>query len=235
MLWCISPARSRRTPPAGFIRPCQPLLVARPPAGPGWLHEVKHDGYRLLARKEGERVHLWTRYGADFTDRLPRIAEAVRGLLAESSLIDGEAVAFRPGGHSDFVALLTKSGGAQACLVAFDLLGLDGADLRQRPLEERRDRLALLIDGVVFSEAIEDGARSYSPTRASWALRGSCRSGLAAATGAGRAATSKSSQRVAPKTFSHSSIGIAPRSTRQLFLLKAKMSTLVASSELRAE
>jgi bifunctional non-homologous end joining protein LigD len=50
------PRRSRRTLPAGFIRPCQPFLVARLPAGPAWLHEVKHDGYRLLARKEGERV-----------------------------------------------------------------------------------------------------------------------------------------------------------------------------------
>jgi hypothetical protein len=49
----------------------------RPPAGPGWLHEVKHDGYRIVARKEGERVSLWTRYGADFTDRLLTIAEAV--------------------------------------------------------------------------------------------------------------------------------------------------------------
>ena len=158
MLWRISPARSRRAPPAGFIRPCQPLLVARPPAGPGWLHEVKHDGYRILARKEGERVSLWSRYGADFTDRLPRIAEAVRKLPAESALIDGEAVVFRPDGRSDFGALRTKAGGAEACLVAFDLLNLDGEDLRQRPLEERRDKLARLVagvDGILFSEAIE--------------------------------------------------------------------------------
>jgi bifunctional non-homologous end joining protein LigD len=158
MLWRISPARSRRTPSAGFIRPCQPLLVARPPAGPGWLHEVKHDGYRIIGLKQGERVTLWTRYGADFTNRLPRIAEAIRGLPAENALVDGEAVAFRPDGRSDFGALRTKAGGAEACLVAFDLLGLDGEDVRQRPLEERRDKLARLIagvDGLLFSEAIE--------------------------------------------------------------------------------
>jgi bifunctional non-homologous end joining protein LigD len=111
MLWRISPARSRRTRPAGFISPCQPLLVAQPPAGPDWLHEVKHDGYRLLARKRGERVTLWTRHGTLFSDRSPKIAEAVRGLPAESVLIDGEAVAFRSDGRSDFGALRTKAGG----------------------------------------------------------------------------------------------------------------------------
>jgi len=56
MLWRISPSRSRRSPPAGFIRPCQPKLVDHPPTGPGWLHEVKHDGYRIIARKEGGRA-----------------------------------------------------------------------------------------------------------------------------------------------------------------------------------
>jgi bifunctional non-homologous end joining protein LigD len=124
----------------------------------GWLHEVKHDGYRILAHKQGERVSLWSRYGADFTDRLPGIAEAVRKLPAESALIDGEAVAFRLDGRSDFGALRTKAGGAEAGLVAFDLLNLDGEDPRQRPLEERRDKLARLvcgIDGLLFSEAIE--------------------------------------------------------------------------------
>jgi bifunctional non-homologous end joining protein LigD len=166
VLWRISPGRSRRTPPAGFISPCQPFLVARPPAGPGWLVEVKHDGYRIVARKQGERVTLWSRYGTNFTDRLPRIAEAVGKLPAESALIDGEAVAFRPDGQSDFGAMRTKAGGAEACLVAFDLLNLDGEDFRQRPLEERRDKLALLVagvDGIPFSEAIEaEGATVFA-------------------------------------------------------------------------
>ena len=128
MLRRTSSARSRRAPPAGFIRPCQPFLVVRPPADPGWLHEVKHDGYRIGARKQGESVSLWTRYGADFTDRLPRIAEAIGKPPAESALIDGEAVVFRPDGRNDFGALRTKAGGAQACLVAFDLLTLDAED-----------------------------------------------------------------------------------------------------------
>ena len=69
--------------------------VARPPTGPDSIHEIKHDGYRLIARKDAGRVALWTRHGTDFTDRLPRIAEAVRSLAVDSVLIDGEAVVFR--------------------------------------------------------------------------------------------------------------------------------------------
>ena len=158
-MWRTHPARLRRTPPAGFIQPCQPTLVANPPAGPGWLHEVKHDGFRTLVRKQGERVDVWSRYGTDFTAKFLNIAAAVAALPAEDALIDGEAVAFLPGGHSDFAALRTKAGGARASLVAFDLLSLEGEDLRQRPLEERRDALAHLAAGVGsihFSASVAD-------------------------------------------------------------------------------
>jgi bifunctional non-homologous end joining protein LigD len=154
-----NPPRARRTPPAGFMQPCRPTLVANPPAGPGWLHEVKHDGFRTLARKQGERVEVWSRFGTDFTARFSNIAEAVRGLPAESALLDGEAVAFLPGGHSDFGALRTKAGGARASFVAFDLLSLEGDDLRQRPLEERRDALSRLVAGIGnihFSASVAD-------------------------------------------------------------------------------
>ena len=72
-----------RNPPSAFIRPCEPTLTDRPPAGPGWLHEIKHDGFRILARKQGERVQVWSRRGADFTYRFPAIAEAVRGLKVD--------------------------------------------------------------------------------------------------------------------------------------------------------
>src|SRR5271165_1163339 len=157
MLWHVSPARSRRSPPAGFVRPCLPTLVDRPPSGPEWVHEIKYDGYRIIARKEGDRVTIWTRHGTKFTDRLPKIAEAVRRLKADGALIDGEAVVFRPDGHSDLAALRTNAGSGQAALAAFDLLSLDGEDLRPRPLEERREALSGLIaggDNIVFSEAI---------------------------------------------------------------------------------
>ena len=96
--------------------------------------------------------------GTDFTDRLRGIAEAVGALPVDNVLLDGEAVMFKSDGHSVFAALRTKRGAEQASFVAFDLLSLAGDDLRQRPLEERRDALAQLVagaDGVRFSEAID--------------------------------------------------------------------------------
>jgi bifunctional non-homologous end joining protein LigD len=169
MLWHTHPARLRRTPPAGFFQPCQPTLVAVPPAGPGWLHEMKHDGFRILARKQGERVEVWSRRGALFNYRFPRIAEAVGALPVDNALIDGEAVVFRSDGHSDFAALRTKAGGEQASFVAFDLLGLEANDLRERPLEERREALARVVagaDDIRFSEAIEaEGSLVFAKAR----------------------------------------------------------------------
>jgi hypothetical protein len=61
--WRAPAPRWRRNPPVGFIRPCEPTLAARPPSGPGWLHEIKHDGFRILARKQGEQVKVWSRRG----------------------------------------------------------------------------------------------------------------------------------------------------------------------------
>jgi bifunctional non-homologous end joining protein LigD len=127
---------------------------------------VKHDGFRILARKQGARVTLWSRRGTDLTDRMPQIADAVRDLPADEALIDGEAVVFRSDGMSDFEALLTKEGGASAAHVAFDLLGLDGKDLRLRPLEDRRaelKRIVASVEAILFSEAIEgEGALVFA-------------------------------------------------------------------------
>ena len=169
MLWRTPSARFWRNLPAGFIQPCQPTLDASPLAGPGWLHEVKHDGFRILARKQGARVEVWSRRGALFNDRFPRIAEAVGVLPVDNALIDREAVVFLPDGHSDFAGLLTKAGGEQASLVAFDILALKGDDLRQHPLEERRDALSRLVAGVDdirFSESVaDDGALVFAKAR----------------------------------------------------------------------
>jgi bifunctional non-homologous end joining protein LigD len=146
----------RRLPPLSFIRPCNPVPVARPPAGPGWLHETKHDGFRILGWKQGQRVTLWSRRGTEVTDGLTTIARAVAGLPAENAIVDGEAVVFHLDGRSDFEALLTREGSELAALVAFDLLRLEGEDLRLRPIEKRRlalSRLVAGLDGVLFSEA----------------------------------------------------------------------------------
>ena len=126
---------------------------------------------------------LWTRHCTNFTDRLPEIAEAVYSLAAESALIDGEAVAFRPDKHSDFAALRTEAGSARAYLVAVDLLNLNGEDLRQRPIEERRAALSPLVAGVDRICSVTPWwprERSCSPRPASWAWRGSSRSAPAA-------------------------------------------------------
>ena len=111
-------------------------------------------------------MKLWTRHGTDFTHRLPRIAAAVRSLPAERILIDGEAVALLPDGRGDFEALRTKAGAAVAAYVVFDLLELNGKDIRQRRLEDRRAELERVVKGaeaILFSEAIEaEGALVFA-------------------------------------------------------------------------
>jgi bifunctional non-homologous end joining protein LigD len=166
MLWRIPSARSRRPPPAGFIPPARPLLTTKPRPGPEWVHEIKHDGYRLIALKDAGRVTLWSRYATDYSATFSRIAEAVRALPVDNALLDGEAVVFRPDGHSDFTALRSNRGAAEASFVAFDLLQFEGEDWRKLPLEIRRAQLESVvsgIDGLTFSEAIEaDGATVFA-------------------------------------------------------------------------
>ena len=136
--------RLRTRPPiAGFIEPCLPRTADRPPAGPGWLHEIKHDGYRLLARKDAARVRLITRRGIAWTERFPLIAEAASALPCKSCLIDGEAVACDDRGLADFQLLRRR--GKPVILYAFDLLQLDGEDLRGEPIEKRKAALAKLL------------------------------------------------------------------------------------------
>ncbi len=157
MPWTFTRKSPRRLTPAGFIQPALPTLVENPPRGAQWIHEIKHDGYRLIARKEHDAVRLWSRYGTDFTDSMKSIANSVVSLPTRNAVIDGEAVVLRDDGHSDFEALRTRPGAPRAIYVVFDLLHLDGRDLSRRPLEERRARLAGLVAdarGILFSEAV---------------------------------------------------------------------------------
>src|ERR671939_262157 len=93
-------ARDRRCPP-GFIEPCRPTLSTRVPTGPEWQHELKYDGIRILARKDGESVRLWSRNGRSWTPTLKAIAGALQRLPVDSLLLDGEAVAHCPKGLPD--------------------------------------------------------------------------------------------------------------------------------------
>jgi bifunctional non-homologous end joining protein LigD len=82
-----------RALPAGFIAPCLPTSAPRPPSGALWLHEINHDGFRVIGRKTGKRVKLYSRPGNDLTRRFPLIVEALGRLRPRSCIIDGEAVA----------------------------------------------------------------------------------------------------------------------------------------------
>ena len=86
------PPRPRSRPLANFIEPCLPRPADKPPAGPDWIHEIKHDGFRIMARLDAGGVRLLTRKGHDFADRFPLAAGAVAALPARSCLIDGEAI-----------------------------------------------------------------------------------------------------------------------------------------------
>jgi bifunctional non-homologous end joining protein LigD len=123
MLWRVSrPIRTRSKPP-GFILPCQPALADRPPAGPGWLHEIKFDGYRVIARKDGNQVRLWARKNSDYSKAFTRIRDAVAALPVDSAVLDGEAVLLRSDNTSDFEGLRSRHGQADAVLVAYDVDG----------------------------------------------------------------------------------------------------------------
>src|SRR5712675_3645918 len=91
--------------PAGFVVPAQPIKAHKPPSGPDWVHEIKHDGYRLIVRREGKAVRLFTRRGHDWTDRYPAIAAAAAKLRAKTFTIEGEAAVSGPDGVAVFDAL----------------------------------------------------------------------------------------------------------------------------------
>src|SRR3954454_7023377 len=135
MLWRLPKHPSRRPHPEGFIVPAQPTLVTKPVTAPGWMHEIKHDGYRMVTRRFPDgRVALWSRNGNTWTDRLPLIKAALLSLPVESVTLDGEAIAPHPDGTSNFAALRTRGGNVQAVLMAFDVLELKGGGLGQVPL-----------------------------------------------------------------------------------------------------
>ena len=145
-----------------FVEPQLAKLRDDPPAGEDWLHELKFDGYRIQALIAGHQVRLITRNGKDWTERYPSIAKALASLDVESAAIDGELVALDNRGHSHFASLqaATKGEGeAVLAYYAFDLLSLDGQDLRRKPLTERKAALEGIMpedDEILrFSDHIE--------------------------------------------------------------------------------
>jgi bifunctional non-homologous end joining protein LigD len=139
----VRPARLERKPV-----PALATLVDAAPEGDAWLHELKFDGYRLLARVEGSHVKLLTRNGNDWTDRMPGLSNALGSLRAETAVVDGELVVLDADGVSDFQLLqnsLDQSSAAPLVYYAFDLLYCEGEDWRGAACVDRKARLAKLL------------------------------------------------------------------------------------------
>jgi bifunctional non-homologous end joining protein LigD len=151
--------RERTRPGLGIIEPCLPSTAKAPPAGPGWIHEIKHDGFRILARRDSAGVRLITRNGNDFTTRFPLAVDAVSRLPAHSFLLDGEAIVTNERGLAVFDLIRHQRHGKDAVLIAFDLIELEGEDLRRTPIEQRKRKLAKLVrgphPGIVLNEVFE--------------------------------------------------------------------------------
>jgi bifunctional non-homologous end joining protein LigD len=157
----MSVFRKRKTAAgSGFIEPCLPSHTAKPPAAGESIHEIKLDGFRLLAHRHGSSVCLLTRHATDWTTRFPLVADAITRLACRSCVIDGEVVAPDENGLPSFELLRRRQ---PAVLYAFDLLQLDGADLRREPIELRKAMLAKLLapqqSGIRFNDHIEGSAR----------------------------------------------------------------------------
>jgi bifunctional non-homologous end joining protein LigD len=151
--------RSTLRKPAGFIAPCLPTKADTPPSGGLWVHEIKHDGFRVIARKDGPRVRLYSRPGNDLTDRFTLIVEALARLRSRSCIIDGEAVCCDDDGRPSFDRIRYRRHDASVFLYAFDLIELNGDDLRRDPLEVRKATLASVLTkagpGLRLNEHLE--------------------------------------------------------------------------------
>jgi bifunctional non-homologous end joining protein LigD len=139
------------------------------PEGRSWLHEAKYDGYRIVARKAGDDITLFSRSGLDWTVRFPLIAEAMQSFPANSTLIDGEVAFVLPSGITDFKSLQEHIDTPHPSLryFVFDLLNLDGKDWRKKTLKERRARLAKLMaekgvsNYLVFGDYVEGSGQEF--------------------------------------------------------------------------
>ena len=156
-----------KAPFPGFIEPELATAIEKVPSGERWLHEIKFDGYRVQVHLANEAVKVFTRRGNDWTKRFRKIADDAWHISAGSAIIDGEVVVPAEDGTTDFSVLQNELKGksTKIVLVAFDLLYMNGFDLRKLPLMDRKAHLKKLIGGtdVQFSESFEiDGKEMYA-------------------------------------------------------------------------
>lgn len=154
-----------------FIPPLLPTLADAPPAGEGWEHEIKYDGYRTMLVLDSGEGRAFTRRGFDWSARYAPVLAETKGLACRSAYLDGEMVVQDENGRSDFAAFQVELGsgdGERFVFYAFDLLTLDGEDLRVRALSERRAVLRQLVGAhdpdkrIQFSEALGNGAEMWA-------------------------------------------------------------------------
>ncbi len=171
---------SRKAKLPVFVTPQLATLVKEPPTGQQWLHELKFDGYRMLSRLEGGRVQLWSRNARDWTEKFPKVVEAVKSLPAKSAIIDGEIVIVDAQGRSSFQKLQRSLGsGTTTGLVyaVFDLIYLDGFDLKKTPLLLRKDLLETVCKSagtglLRFSEHFEGNGEEFFRRACEYGIEG---------------------------------------------------------------
>jgi bifunctional non-homologous end joining protein LigD len=155
-----------KAPFPGFVEPALATSIEKVPAGDRWIHEIKFDGYRVQVHLAHEAVKVFTRRGHDWTNRFKKIADDAWHIAAGSAIIDGEVAVPAADGTTDFSVLQNELKGksTRIVMVAFDLLYLNGYDLRKLALRERKAVLKKLIDktAIQFSESFEvDGQEMY--------------------------------------------------------------------------
>jgi bifunctional non-homologous end joining protein LigD len=154
--------------PSTFDEFCIPTRATKVPFGPEWLHEIKYDGYRLRLERDGDRIRLFTRNGYDWTKRYPWIVESALKNRQKHFVIDGEAVVLGVDGVADFNALHSRRHDDEVQLCAFDVLAMDGDDLRSLPLSRRKS-------SSIHLNVARSDQTCFAP-RAGWGSKGWYRS-----------------------------------------------------------
>lgn len=180
-----------------FVKPQLADLYDAPPEGAGWLHEIKFDGYRIVAVKKGDAVRFYTRTGLDWTAKFAALTPAIAALPCESAVIDGEITVLGPQQRTDFSALQAalSEGKGDFIYYVFDLLHLDGRNLRDLPLRERKARLKVLTSAsrkasrLLYSDHFEGQGAAFHAKAGEMGLEGIVSKDAAAPYRSGRSAS----------------------------------------------
>jgi bifunctional non-homologous end joining protein LigD len=156
-----------KAPLSGFVEPALASSIAKVPSGARWIHEIKFDGYRVQVHLANEAIRIFTRRGHVWTHRFKKVSHDAWHIKAGSAIIDGEIVVPAADGTTDFSVLQNELKGQskKIVLVAFDLLYLNGRDLRKLPLVQRKAELKKIITGtdIQFSESFAiDGQAMFA-------------------------------------------------------------------------